>query len=379
MKLTDLSDAQLLESLRTVCAQSRLLLARLLAHLGEVEERRLHLEAAFPSMYEFCCGRLGMSDGEACRRITAARLARRFPKLLDRIERGDINLSTVVLLRDELCEANYDELITAVVGKTKREVQDLLASRHAKTVAVPELFESVGPPGATVSQASTAPTLTVAPAEPIAPARHEVKLVMSDELRRKIARAADLMRHRNPSGDLAVIVERAVDLLVAKLEQERLGKTARPQVTPRRSHRPGYVPRAVRREVFARDGERCTFCDAHGNRCTATTLLELDHVVPRARGGPDTFDNLRVRCRAHFRLHAEKTFGRAHVDRAIRQRQHGYDCESLETVRSALVYNGFRDHDARRAVRAVCERHPPEEVATLSLETLLREALAVLA
>src|SRR3954454_24919857 len=107
MKVTDLSDAQLLEGLGSICAQGRVLTARLLAHLAEVEERRLHLEAAFPSMYEFCVARLGMSDGEACRRIAAARLARRFPDLLDRIEHGALTLSNVVLLRDELTEANY--------------------------------------------------------------------------------------------------------------------------------------------------------------------------------------------------------------------------------------------------------------------------------
>jgi 5-methylcytosine-specific restriction endonuclease McrA len=377
MMLTDLSDAQLLESLRAVCAQSRLTLARLLAHLGEVEERRLHLEAAFPSMYEFCCARLGMSDGEACRRITAARLARRFPDLLDRIERGDIKLSTVVLLRDDLTGANYEELLTAVAGKTKREVQDLLVARRRAAMPAAPLFDTATPAPAPASTTSGTPAIPGSP-KPSAPPRREMTLVMSDELRQKIARAADLMRHRNPNGDLAVIVERAVDLLVAKLEKERLGKTSRAQATPRRPHRPGYVPRAVRREVFARDGERCTFCDAHGKRCTATTLLELDHVVPRARGGPDTLENLRARCRAHNRLHAEKTFGRAHVERAIHQRQNGHDCESLETVRSALVHNSLRDHDARRALRVICERHPLEEIAKLSLEALLREALAVL-
>jgi 5-methylcytosine-specific restriction endonuclease McrA len=319
-------------------------------------------------------GGLGMSDGEACRRIIAARLTRRFPDLLERIERGDINLSTVVLLRDELTDANYDELLAAVAGRTKRAVQELLAARRAAAVPAAGLFDAAA---STDAPPAIAPPLQPSPVPP-APSRHEMTLVMSDELRQKIARAADLMRHRNPSGDLAVIVERAVDLLVAKLEKERLGKTSRAQTTPRRSHRPGYVPRAVRREVFARDGERCTFCDAHGNRCTATTLLELDHVVARARGGPDTVENLRVRCRAHNRLHAEKTFGRAHVERAIHQRQNGHECDSLETVRSALVYNGFRDADARRAVRVVCERHPLEQIAKLSLEALLREALAVL-
>ena len=73
MKLGDLSDAQLLESLETLCGQGRVVLAGLLAHLVEVEERRLHLEAACPSLYQFCVRKLGMSEDEACRRIHAAR------------------------------------------------------------------------------------------------------------------------------------------------------------------------------------------------------------------------------------------------------------------------------------------------------------------
>src|SRR6266851_4157830 len=100
MKLTDLSNAELLSGLHTLVGQGRRLLAALLTHLAEVEERRLHLEAACSSMFDFCVRRLGMSEGEAFRRITAARLARRFPTLLSRIERGDLHLSALVLLRD---------------------------------------------------------------------------------------------------------------------------------------------------------------------------------------------------------------------------------------------------------------------------------------
>src|SRR5580704_10141045 len=129
MNPTDLSDAQLLESLKLVCGQGRALLARLLAHLVEVEERRLHLEAACPSLYQFCVRKLGMSEDEACRRIHAARLARRFPDLLVRLERGELTLSTVVLLHGALTEATYEELVEAAAGKTKAEVQALLAKR----------------------------------------------------------------------------------------------------------------------------------------------------------------------------------------------------------------------------------------------------------
>src|SRR5580704_16407883 len=107
MKLTDLSDAQLLESLRSLVGQGRAVLARLLAHLVEVDERRLHLEAACPSMFQFCVQRLGLSEDAACRRIHAARLARRFPDLVARIERGELTLSTMAVLHDALTPANY--------------------------------------------------------------------------------------------------------------------------------------------------------------------------------------------------------------------------------------------------------------------------------
>ena len=172
------------------------------------------------------------------------------------------------------------------------------------------------------------PTLNGPRIEPLSPGRYKVQLTASAELREKIERATALMRHRNPSGDLAVVVERAMDLLIAELEKERLGKTRRPpkdadeeQPTHGRKTRPGYVPRAVRRQVFERDGEQCTFVDEHGRRCPARAFLELDHIVPRALGGTDDADNLRVACRMHNQREAERAFGRAYVEERIRFRQ----------------------------------------------------------
>src|SRR5258708_14447187 len=123
MKLADLSDVHLLESLKSLVGQERAALACLLAHLVEVEERRLHLEAACPSMFQFCVQRLGMSEDEACRRIHAARLARRFPDLVARIQRGELTLSTMAVLHDALTPANYPALVQAAAGKTKAQVQ----------------------------------------------------------------------------------------------------------------------------------------------------------------------------------------------------------------------------------------------------------------
>src|SRR6185295_17496470 len=129
MHLQHLSNDALLASLKSLVTGERRLLARVIAHLAEIEERRLHLDLASSSMFDFCTRRLGFSEGEAFRRIVAARLVRRFPRLLAAIEEGRLHLSTLVLLRDELTEANVDELVDATSGKSKREVQELIARR----------------------------------------------------------------------------------------------------------------------------------------------------------------------------------------------------------------------------------------------------------
>jgi len=356
MKLADLSDAQLLESLNSLCGQSRAVLARLLAHLAEVEERRLHLEAACPSMFQFCVRRLGMSEDEACRRIHAARLARRFPGLLVRIERGDLTLSTIALLHDSLTEATYEELVEAVAGKTKAEVQALLAKRSP----IPDVAAAI---------------------TPLSETRHKVQFTASDALRKKLERAQDLMRHANAEGDLAVVVERALDLLLERLEKQRLGKTSRPRPSREQSDT-ARVSRATRRAVFERDGERCTFTDAEGHRCPAKSWLELDHVIPRARDGTNDVGNLRVRCRAHDALYAEQSFGREHVERKIREhrdpRQRGYAAESCGLAASGLVNMGFRRAEVQRALDTVSGRHRADDLSTIPVQTILREALAVL-
>jgi 5-methylcytosine-specific restriction endonuclease McrA len=75
------------------------------------------------------------------------------------------------------------------------------------------------------------------------------------------------------------------------------------------------------RETFARDGLQCAYVSPDGRRCTARAFLEVDHVEPRARGGGDHADNLRVLCSAHNQLAAEQAYGRDHVERARHLRQ----------------------------------------------------------
>ena len=79
---TQLSDDELLNQIPSLLGSERQLLTRLILYLAEVEDRRLHLRAGYSSMFEFCTEKLRLSEGESFRRLTAARLSRRFPVVL---------------------------------------------------------------------------------------------------------------------------------------------------------------------------------------------------------------------------------------------------------------------------------------------------------
>ena len=92
---------------------------------------------------------------------------------------------------------------------------------------------------------------------------------------------------------------------------------------PPPSDRPRHIPAVVKRAVWTRDGGRCQFPVTSGGVCGSTTRLELDHVVPVARGRASTIANLRVTCRFHNQLAARQAFGDAWMDRFTSGAAHG--------------------------------------------------------
>jgi hypothetical protein len=88
----------------------------------------------------------------------------------------------------------------------------------------------------------------------------------------------------------------------------------------RRSGPRKHVPAAVFRAVWERDGGRCNWPLDSGGMCGSTHRLELDHVVPWARWGGETADDLRVVCHAHNKLAARQAFGARCVERYVRRR-----------------------------------------------------------
>jgi len=166
------------------------------------------------------------------------------------------------------------------------------------------------------------------------PQRYRVQFTASQEYVDLLEEAKDLLAHAVPSHSLEELHLRAMRALVSELRKRKYAATENVRMqapkdasdmphpeasTPagRRDdgttaplRRGRYVPAAARRAVWARDGERCTYVDARGQRCRETSGLELHHDAAYALGGPPTESNLCLRCRAHNDLAAEHDFGR---------------------------------------------------------------------
>jgi hypothetical protein len=313
--LSHLSDGALLRDLAALVAQDRATTAALLAHLAEVDARKLYLPAAYPSMYAYAVGELGLCEQAAYKRILAARAARQFPALFPAVADGRLHLSAVVLLAPYLSPENADELLAAAAHQSKAGIEQLLAERFPRP-DVPARIQALSPsltldagqlsPGiveglSPASEDQHAPGRVESPVSrpkvtALAPQRFALQLTIGQSTYEKLQYAQALLSHQLAPGDLAAVVDRALDALLGQLERRKFAATTQPR--PRRaSAGKRHIPAEVRRAVWARDGGQCTFMSETGQRCPARSRLEFDHSEPVARGGQATVANLHLRCR----------------------------------------------------------------------------------
>jgi len=327
--LTKISDHALLSSLTAINKNIQQTTAEHLAHIAEVDHRKLYRQQACSSMFVYCTERLGLSEAATAKRIHVARAARRWPVLFDYVAAGKVHLAGAALLAPHLTDENHRRVLERACRKSKRQIEHLVAELSPQPDVASSIRRLPAPkssaPAAKVSLFQVDEPTAVTPQRPqhrpivapLAPHRYKVQFTADTALHQKIAEAQVLMRHTNPTGDITEVFDAAMTLLVAKLKKQRFGATKSPRKS-RKKVKTGsrHVPAAVKRAVHARDQGQCSYCDAKGRRCSARGMLEYDHIEPFARGGPTTADNLRLRCRAHNTQHAEDAYGKLFMRQA---------------------------------------------------------------
>jgi hypothetical protein len=350
-----LSDDELTAELRRLAAAERNATVALLSHLAEFDRRRLYRGAGFSSLFGYCTGALRFSESSAYHRIKAARAARKFPVILELLGNGVANLTSIRLLAPHLTPENHKALLDEAAGKSRLQVEELLARRFPQP-PVADGIRKLPPPAIAAAAAPTpapigtaAPVLgerspervtdpetgnptqtipaTVAPLSALAPATHRsvIAPLSSDQYKvtftattatwRKLQQAQELLRHQVPHGDLAEVIDRALGALLEQLTRRKFAAVTHPPSTEagasgESSAASGrHIPAQVRRAVWMRDGGRCGFVGRDGRRCSDRSFVEFHHLRPFAVGGPPTTENIALRCRSHNGYEAEVYFG----------------------------------------------------------------------
>ena len=347
--------------LHDLIQRSHNLEAELVAHLGEVDARRLYLEQACSSMFNYCVDVLHFAEAVAYKRIAVARAARKFPVVLAALEKGDLHLTGACLIAPHLGEGGAEEWVSVARHATAREIKQRIADRKPK----PDVKTSVrkSPPKSDATQqgepaaeairptaiagvaetlsvslppASAAPTshgsmpsatsLPPAPlpvsenenarCQPLGAERYCVRFMADRVVHAQLLELQALLRPSIPDGDVAKILAQAVGALLDQVKKRKIGTCSSPR-SPRASTRSDagsntpsrHIPAAIRREVWARDGGRCTYVSPQGRSCGAEEFLEYHHQVPWAHCREHAPSNISLRCRSHNLFEAELAFG----------------------------------------------------------------------
>jgi hypothetical protein len=368
-KLEVLSDRELLGNLQKINQKERRLKILVLLYLSEIDTRELYLPMGCSSLFDFCTMHLGYTRATAVRRIRAARAAAKYPEALELLVSGEINITTLSMISDILDRDNHGELLSKIRGRSTRQVE-LLVSMHRPVPVVRDTVRQVcikrriqesdsgsGVAAYELSRLSAETNQANPDAEErrnsnkisssagtriILEQRLKLGFSVSPEFMAKYNKIKSLLSGRHPEGinfemlfDIlmneylekhdpvkkhARRAERAkkrdkIDTRTKKLNRQgtRAGTDTTRNKSPdsRRSSR--RIPHTVRDQVYARDKGRCTFIGANGKRCNAAWDLEIDHIVPVARGGDNSPGNLRLLCRKHNIYQAEKIYGREHM------------------------------------------------------------------
>jgi 5-methylcytosine-specific restriction endonuclease McrA len=302
-------------------------LGAFLEALAEFDRRKLFRDLGHADLFAYLHKGMKLSRAAAHHRRAAAWLVQRFPEVLEPIREGKLCFTTASVLASVATEENLAAVLPRFYGLSKQEALELAAelkprtSVPTRTVVTP--VETVRPvdPAAEVNQ--TVPEirpgelwahrtgverteLARTVVEPMTATSSRMHVTVSREFLALLKKAKAGDSHRNPGASDEEVLTAALHLLIEK-----------------QAKRKACVPAKVKREVAKRDEGKCQWKMADGGVCGATVRLEVDHVVPRGRGGPSTVENCRILCKPHNLEAARQAYGDAHMDLFTRGRSSG--------------------------------------------------------
>ena len=315
---------------------------RVLEMINECIRRRHYAKADCDSIFVWLTKCRGYSNPAADRRLKAAALLRVVPEVAEKIDRAEVNLTTLAQLQQTIrkeekrtgkrvAAEHKRELISMIEDQTSDETAKLLATEFPEAVVASERITQV-------NQDLSKSTM-----------------YLTNEQKAKLERAREVLSHSHFNATNAEIIEAALDFLLdakdplrakprdarrqkkadeikkaapvvsAKSDNESviagMHAPAKPQALTK-LHNLWYLDEAycrtvtsvaeMKRIVLLRADGKCVHRNERsGNRCGSRHQVQVDHIQPKALGGRDEIANFRPLCRTHNLLMAELAFGAA--------------------------------------------------------------------
>lgn len=301
-----INDTLLIEKTEKLVREERELLTNVLHHLCEIERRRLFSALGYKSLFDFAVKKLGYSEDQAYRRIAAMRLLKELPEIETQIENGAISLTHIGLVQSyfkqekklqsrELSAEHKLAVIEKIASKPVREAEKItLALSSAPELLRPDRISAI-------SEKSI-----------------EMKFIATNNLAQKIETLKGLLAHKYPNLSLGELFEKLCDLglkewgyadeelSVPVLEEYTASTAVATKAAAPRKLRVNTKAQIIR-GVFAQAKNKCENCDS-------SYALEVDHILPRAKGGSNAPNNLRLLCRHCNQRSAIEHFGQQTMD-----------------------------------------------------------------
>jgi hypothetical protein len=328
-QLAQQADTVLLAGSREIAGRQHRDTAALVAHLAVIDDRKLYLRD-HSSLFAYCREALRMSEGTSYNLIEVARRVLAFPAILPLLADGSLNLTGIRILGGVLTPENNLALLDSARGKTKVEIQMIVATLRpapdvpATTRKLPAPREPwpaapLAPPEpvpAATSAAIPSPSpRPVAVLQPLAPARYSYQLTIDDEARDLLRLARDMSSHAIPGRDELELLKRMLRAYVERCAREKFAATDRSREASGGSSADSrYIPVDVKRRVYLRDLGRCAYSSPDGRRCSSQAFIEFHHLKPWMAGGKTTVENVSLRCALHNRYEARLFYSRPDVN-----------------------------------------------------------------
>jgi len=317
-ELKRLKSGKLLGNLDSLNEQERKLKVKVLLYLREIDRRKLYLEQGYSSMFDFCINYLKYSESTAVRRIKAERALGRSKRIIEMLLSGDMSITGLSKIEPICRPENTEAILEKAAGCSCREL-DILKARHFPSEPKPEKVRPVFVKTELKIKSNNGGRKFTANAEAAAPVleeKYRLEFTVDKETMNKIKRAKSLLSTKYPKGvKLETLFEELLDNYLNNNDPER--REDHNNIKLNKLDRTRYIPQKIKDLVYRRDGGRCSFVGRNERRCSSTWNLQYDHIVPYAKGGDNSPENLRLLCGRHNQLMAEREYGEDKIRKII--------------------------------------------------------------